>query len=140
MLASATVIVLAALFGSLHIEALRLQRWCSLWTYDLIGTDRRAPGSPSFKGTTLRTAHWIGWLPVLVCPTAMVTAEGAYPTPKVDGTAGILRNGTCPTGYVGLGRFCEALHKDTPVAFPKIKGEPCPSGTFSTGRYCKAFR
>ena len=27
-----------------------------------------------------------------------------------------------PTGYVGLGDKCEALHHDTPQAYPKVKG------------------
>ena len=39
-----------------------------------------------------------------------------YPTPKPDGTHRIQRTGTCPTGYVGSGNFCEPLHKDTPAA------------------------
>ena len=67
-------------------------------------------------------------------------AQSPYPTPKPDGTARTPRNGTCPTGYVGLGKFCEALHKDTPTAHPKIKGAPCPSGTFSSGDYGESHR
>ena len=66
-------------------------------------------------------------------------AESPYPTPK-DGKERLQRTGKCPTGYVGLGNRCEALHKDTPRAYPKIKGEPCPSGTFGSGDYCKEFR
>ena len=62
-----------------------------------------------------------------------------YPTPKPDGTHRIQRTGTCPTGYVGSGNFCEPLHKDTPAAMPKIKNVPCPSGYFASGDACKAL-
>lgn len=71
---------------------------------------------------------------------AAASAQSPYPTPKPDGTARIQRSGTCPTGYVGVGRFCEALHRDTRIAYPKFKGAPCPAGTFSSGDYCKSYR
>jgi hypothetical protein len=67
-------------------------------------------------------------------------AESPYPTPTRDGKERIQRTGSCPTGYVGKGDKCEALHRDTPKAFPKIKGTPCPSGTFTSGNNCKRFR
>lgn len=60
-------------------------------------------------------------------------AESPYPIPKPDGKQRIQRTGTCPTGYVGVGKFCEALHEDTPMAYPKINGAPCPSGIFASG-------
>ncbi|WP_456702154.1 hypothetical protein [Bradyrhizobium sp. USDA 4449] len=66
-------------------------------------------------------------------------AESAYPTPTHDGRERIQRTGTCPTGFVGKGAFCEALHQDTPHAFP-VMGKTCPSGTFRSGDACKAFR
>jgi hypothetical protein len=49
------------------------------------------------------------------------------------------RGQACLTGYVGVGKFREALHNDAPMAYPKIKGVPCPSGTFASGDYCKRF-
>ena len=74
-------------------------------------------------------------------------AESPYPTPSADGRQRIQRDGACPTGYVGSGKFCEALHKDTPAAMPKmpaampkIKGAACPSAYFASGDSCKAFR
>ena len=67
-------------------------------------------------------------------------ADAAYPTTTRDGRARITREGTCPTGYVGKGALCEALHQDTPHAFPVIPGKACPSGTFRSGDACKAFR
>lgn len=67
-------------------------------------------------------------------------AETSYPTPTRDGRERILRTGTCPTGFVGKGNFCEALHVDTPHAFPVIPGKACPAGTFRSGDSCKAFR
>lgn len=63
-----------------------------------------------------------------------------YPTPTNDGRERITRTGTCPTGYVGKGDLCEALHRDTPRAFPKIEGRACPTGTFASGDACKASR
>lgn len=67
-------------------------------------------------------------------------AESAYPTPTRDGRERIPRTGTCPTGFVGKGAFCEALHRDTPRAFPVIPGKTCPSGTFRSGDACVGFR
>ena len=72
--------------------------------------------------------------------TSTAVAESPYPTPTRDGRGRIQRTGTCPTGYVGVGNFCEALQKYAPMAYPKIKGAPCPSGTFASGDYCKSFR
>jgi hypothetical protein len=67
-------------------------------------------------------------------------AESPYPTPTRDGRERIQRTGSCPTGYVGKGDKCEALHADTPRAYPKIKGAACPSGTFASGDACEEFR
>ncbi|GAB9153461.1 hypothetical protein [Bradyrhizobium diazoefficiens] len=76
-------------------------------------------------------------LAVLATPAL---AESPYPTPTRDGRERIQRTGTCPTGYVGVGNKCEALHKDTPRAYPYIPGTACPSGTFRSGDACKEFR
>jgi hypothetical protein len=47
-----------------------------------------------------------------------------------DGRDRIQRTGTCPTGYVGKGNFCEAFHDDTPRAMPNtpssLKGSWAP--------------
>lgn len=64
----------------------------------------------------------------------------SYLTPTRDGRERIQRTGTCPTGFVGLGDKCEALHRNTPRAYPKIHEVACPAGTFASGDYCKAFR
>jgi hypothetical protein len=66
-------------------------------------------------------------------------AESAYPTPH-GGRERIPRTGTCPTGFVGKGDFCKALHQDTPRAYPVIPGRACPTDTFRSGDACKAFR
>jgi hypothetical protein len=76
---------------------------------------------------------------ILALTTITALAETPYPVAK-DGKETIMRNRTCPTGYVGIGNKCEALHTDTPRAYPKIKGAACPSGTFASGDSCKAFR
>lgn len=80
-------------------------------------------------------------LAVLALSTASpALGESGYPTPTRDGRERIHRTGTCPTGFIGKGAFCEALHQDTPHAFPVIPGKACPSGTFRSGDACKAFR
>jgi hypothetical protein len=67
-------------------------------------------------------------------------SESPYCMPKADGTNRLPKTGSsCPTGYFATGRCCEALHKDTPFAMPKIKGAACPSGTFQSGDACKRF-
>jgi hypothetical protein len=72
--------------------------------------------------------------------TTSALAETPYPTPTRDGRERIQRTGTCPTGYVGKGDKCEALHRDAPRAYPVIPGKTCPSGTFRSGDACKGFR
>jgi hypothetical protein len=76
---------------------------------------------------------------VAIIPS-IALSETPYPTPSRDGRERLQRQGACPTGSVGLGNKCEALHRDTPRAYPKIKGAPCPAGTFASGDYCKEFR
>jgi len=77
---------------------------------------------------------------VAVTISTSAFAETPYPTPTRDGRERIQRTGTCPTGYVGKGDKCEALHRDTPRAYPHIPGTSCPSGTFRSGDACKEFR
>lgn len=67
-------------------------------------------------------------------------AESPYPPPTRDGRERIQRTGVCPTGFVGKGRFCEELHRDTPPAFAVIPGKACPTGTFRSGDACEQFR
>ncbi|OKO74660.1 hypothetical protein AC629_34705 [Bradyrhizobium sp. NAS80.1] len=90
--------------------------------------------------TTTLVRCVIAALSLTLIGASAAVAESPYPTPTRDGRERLPRRGTCPTGYVGLGKFCEALHQDTPRAYPKIKGAPCPAGTFASGDYCKAFR
>ncbi|MCP2209660.1 hypothetical protein AB7M42_004219 [Bradyrhizobium diazoefficiens] len=89
-----------------------------------------------------RIALLLAFVVLSTTPPALTRAmaESPYPTPTRDGRERILRTGTCPTGYVGKGAFCEALHQDTSHAFPVIPGKTCPSGTFRSGDACKAFR
>ena len=81
---------------------------------------------------------------LLAALSAFVTAlpafaESTYPISTRDGRERIHRTGACPTGFVGKGNFCEALHRDTPHAFPVIPGKACPTGTFRSGGSCIAF-
>jgi hypothetical protein len=73
-------------------------------------------------------------------PAITPALAGPYPTPTRDGRETIQRIGTCPTGFVGLGDKCVALHENTPHAMPKVKGAACPPGYFASGAYCKALR
>lgn len=92
----------------------------------------------------LANLHALAVALAIVAPPAMLPkpalAESPYATPTRDGRERIPRTGACPTGFVGKGNFCEALHQDTPHAFPVIPGKTCPSGTFRSGDACKAFR
>ncbi|MGY3511284.1 hypothetical protein ACVIQY_004259 [Bradyrhizobium sp. USDA 3051] len=88
---------------------------------------------------TLASALTVAPLVLLSLPTPAM-AERAYPTPTRDGRERIQRTGACPTGFVGKGAFCEALHANTPRAYPVIPGKACPSGTFRSGDTCKSFR
>lgn len=76
---------------------------------------------------------------VLILPTQAM-AESVYPTPTRDGRDRIQSTGVCPTGFVGLGDKCEALHADTPRAYPHIPGTTCPPRTFRSGDACVSFR
>lgn len=87
-----------------------------------------------------RPARLLATLALALAVAPPVLAESAYPTPTRDGRERIQRTRTCPTGFVGKGAFCEALHQDTPHAFPVIPGKACPAGTFRSGDACKAFR
>jgi hypothetical protein len=93
----------------------------------------------------LRLAVLLGSVALVIAPPALVfpapaVAESTYPTPTRDGRERIQRTGTCPTGFIGKGDKCEALHADTPRTYPVIPGKACPSGTFRSGDYCKSFR
>lgn len=90
--------------------------------------------------TTTLVRCVLGTLLTALFIAAPALAESPYPTPTRDGRERIPRTGSCPTGYVGKGDKCEALHRDTPRAYPKIEGHSCPSGTFRSGDACKAFR
>jgi hypothetical protein len=81
----------------------------------------------------------LGGLALLLAISTAI-AESPYATPKRDGRERLIRDGTCPTGYVGKGNKCEAMHQDTPRAYPRVEGTRCPIGTFRSGDYCKAFR
>lgn len=76
----------------------------------------------------------------MVAMAGSAQAESPYCVSKADGIDRIQRTGSaCPVGYFATRHCCEALHRDTPNAFPKIKGAACPVGTFASGGACKAF-
>ena len=73
--------------------------------------------------------------------TTSALAESPYCIPKADGTNRFQKTGSsCPTGYFASGRCCEALHKDSPYAMPKIRGAACPAGFFESGGSCEKLR
>lgn len=77
--------------------------------------------------------------PALILPTPAM-AESVYPMLTRDGRERIQRTGACPTGFVGLGDKCVALHADTPHAYPHFPGTTCPPRTFRSGDACVSFR
>lgn len=88
----------------------------------------------------MKTAVLASLVIAILAANVSESAASPYCFPKADGTNRIARQGSCPTGYFASGNCCEALHKDTPRAMPKIKGAACPSGYFASGGSCKAFR
>lgn len=87
----------------------------------------------------LRLAWITALLAALTAVPSSLWAGSQYPTPTHDRRERIQRTGTCPTGYVGVSAFCEALHANTPRAYPTIPARACPSGTFRSGDACKSF-
>ena len=79
-------------------------------------------------------------LAALIATASPAVTESPYPTPTRDGRERIQRTGSCPTGYIGKGQLCEAIHRDTPHAFPVIPGKVCPTGTFRSGDACVSLR
>jgi hypothetical protein len=78
---------------------------------------------------------------IAVAATTSALADSRYCMPKGDGADRIPKTAvTCPDGYFASGQCCEALHPNTPRAFPQIKGASCRSGTFASGGSCKEFR
>lgn len=81
-------------------------------------------------------------LPVII--VAVLISSGAvgqtYCRPTSDGKNRIAKTGTCPSGYFSSGNCCEAYHRDTKDAFPKLPGKACPSGTYVSGGSCVSFR
>lgn len=64
-----------------------------------------------------------------------------YCRPTPDGKDRIVRAGTCPTGYFASGACCEAFHRETKKAFPKVPGKACPAGSYASGSSsCVSFR
>jgi hypothetical protein len=90
--------------------------------------------------TTTHARCVISALFLILFSASAAVAETPYTTPTRDGRERIQRTGSCPTGYIGKGDMCEALHHDTPRAYPVIPGKACPSGTFRSGDACKASR
>jgi hypothetical protein len=68
-------------------------------------------------------------------------AASPYCVPKADGTDRIRRTqSSCPVEYFATGNCCEALHRGTKKAMPKMKGAACPSGWFASGKFCEKIR
>lgn len=84
-----------------------------------------------------------GMIATVIAALTLAMAESAqaaspYCLPKADGTDRIQKTGSsCPVGYFATGRCCQALHRDSRKAVPKINGATCPSGWFaSSGDFC----
>lgn len=72
---------------------------------------------------------------------AGASADAAgYCRPTSAGKDRIIKTGTCPTGYFASGGCCEAFHRETKQAFPRLPGKACPAGSYASGGACVSFR
>jgi hypothetical protein len=68
------------------------------------------------------------------CPSGYVSS-GNYCVPSGDSSRfAITKSGSCPSGYVSSGDYCLASGDNSRLAIPK-QGS-CPSGYISSGDYC----
>lgn len=82
--------------------------------------------------------RWI--IVVAALATFSTSAVADYCRPTADGKNRIPKTGFCPSGYFASGNCCEAYHRSTKDAFPKIPGKACPSGTYVSGGSCVSQR
>ena len=68
------------------------------------------------------------------CPSGYVSS-GNYCVPSGDRSRfAITKSGSCPSGYISSGDYCLASGDNSRLAIPK-QGS-CPSGYTSSGDYC----
>ena len=76
---------------------------------------------------------------VVISATPLAGQASDYCRPK-NGKDRIAKTGFCPSGYFASGNCCEAYHRDTKSAFPKLPGKACPSGSYVSGGSCVSHR
>jgi hypothetical protein len=62
--------------------------------------------------------------------TIIAIAVWTSVTPALADNIYLTESGTCATGYVRNGRFCEAIETG-------YEARPCPRSTFRSGNFCK---
>ncbi len=68
------------------------------------------------------------------CPSGYIS-NGNYCVPSGDSSRfAITKSGSCPSGYISSGDYCLASGDSSRLAIPK-QGN-CPSGYTSSGDYC----
>ena len=68
------------------------------------------------------------------CPSGYISS-GSYCVPSGDSSRfAIVKSGSCPSGYISSGDYCLASGDSSRLAIPK-QGS-CPSGYTSSGDYC----
>ena len=67
------------------------------------------------------------------CPSGYVTS-GKYCMPSSHAKMAIEKIASCPSGYVTSGRYCVASSANTRHAIPKVGS--CPNGYATSGGYC----
>lgn len=72
------------------------------------------------------------------CPSGYITS-GNYCVPTGDNSHfAISKNGSCPSGYITSGNYCLSSSDNSKVAIEK-QGS-CPSGYITSGNYCLSNR
>ena len=68
------------------------------------------------------------------CPSGYISS-GSYCVPSGDSSRfAIVKSGSCPSGYISSGDYCLASGDSSRLAIPKQGG--CPSSYTSSGDYC----
>ena len=67
------------------------------------------------------------------CPSGYVTS-GAFCNPSGNARPAMAKVGSCPSGYVTSGAYCVASSANAGTAVPKSGS--CPSGMVTSGAYC----
>jgi hypothetical protein len=71
---------------------------------------------------------------LLICFVSLLMTGNLFAMPPI--AQPIIKNGSCPSGYISSGNYC--VPSDDHSRFAITKSGSCPSGYISSGDYCLA--